>query len=77
VKLAGNAVQRFPLNKEFLDIGFHVMLLVAPYEQLLDYGDRLLAANGRIKIPFFSRDDLFNVVIDSRGRRLFTERRTA
>jgi len=37
------------------------------------FGDQLLKDTGVIRIPFFSEDRFFQLVIDSRNKRIYTE----
>lgn len=62
-----------PLNENVIDLTFLAELLVGDYDHLELLGDRLLATRGRIRIPFFSSDRFFYVVIDSGSKSIFTE----
>jgi tetratricopeptide (TPR) repeat protein len=65
--------QLAPLNETVLDTVFHGEIIVGKYEDLEEVGDRILKAKGSIKIPFYSKDRYFDVVIDQINQRLFTE----
>jgi hypothetical protein len=73
VTLIKDMSQLAPLNEAVLDMIFHGEMISAKYEDLEEVGDRILKAKGSIRIPFYSRDRYFNVVIDQKNRRLFTE----
>lgn len=62
-----------PLNDNVLNLMFHAQLLTGNYEETERLGDRLLEARGKISIPFFSYDRFFKLVIDSAGKRIYTE----
>lgn len=77
MRMLQEASKTYPLSPWILDRVFHAALLTASYEDLQSLGDRILDAKGSIKIPFYSRQSLFWVVIDSRKRRLYTEENQA
>jgi hypothetical protein len=56
-----------------MNLVFHVVLLSGQYENLQALGDRILAAQGTIRIPFYSRDRFFDVVIDGKLKRLYSQ----
>jgi hypothetical protein len=72
-RLVANAEEHFPLNSWVLDHAFFATLLSKPYEDVESFGDKILEAKGSLRIPFYSRDALFDVVIDVRRRRAYTE----
>lgn len=72
-RLVANAEDRFPLNSWVLDQAFFATLLSKPYEDTESFGDKILNAKGTLRIPFYSRDMLFDLVIDKRSRRIRTE----
>jgi hypothetical protein len=51
----------------------HAVLLSGNYEQMQSFGDQLLKDTGVIRIPFYSSDRFFQLVIDSRNKRIYTE----
>jgi hypothetical protein len=72
-RLIANAEQHFPLNGWVLDQAFFATLLAKPYEDVESLGDKILGAKGTLRIPFYSRGSLFDLVIDVRKSRLRTE----
>jgi hypothetical protein len=72
-RLIANAEEHFPLNSWVLDHAFFITLLSKPYEDVESFGDKILEAKGTLRIPFYSRDALFDVVVDVRRRRIYTE----
>lgn len=72
-RLVANAEEHFPLNHWVLDHAFFATLLSKPYEDVESFGDKILEAKGTLRIPFYSQDALFDVVIDARKRRVYTE----
>jgi hypothetical protein len=62
-----------PLNHDVMDLVFHAQMLTGDYDALEKLGDMLLDAKGTVRIPFFASDRFFNLVIDSKQKRLFTE----
>lgn len=73
LKLIANAARLFPLNPRVLDLEFQAALLTSGYEDLEAFGDQILDAKGTLRIPFYSEDALFDLVIDGRQRRIYTE----
>jgi len=71
--LVADAEQHFPLNSWVLDQAFFATLLLKPYEDTESLGDKVLGAKGTLHIPFYARDSLYDLVIDSRNHRLRTE----
>lgn len=65
--------QLAPLNDWVLDLIFHGEMISSKYEDLEAIGDRILKAKGAIKIPFYSNDRYFYVVIDQKNQRLLTQ----
>lgn len=65
-------VRLVPLNDFALDMLFHAEILVGDYRDVENLGDRLLSAKGDIRLPFFSKDKYFDVVIDSKKRRIYS-----
>jgi hypothetical protein len=64
----------FPLDPRMQDLRFHTVLISSPrYQDVARVGEETLAAKGSLRIPFFSRDRLFWLVIDTRRGRIFTE----
>lgn len=72
IRLVANAVRAFPLNPEMLDLAFHAALLTSDYEIIESFGDEILEAKGSIRIPFYSREKRFQLVIDTRNRLITT-----
>jgi hypothetical protein len=72
--LVANADRLFPLNNWVLDQAFFATLLARPYEDVESFGDLILEAKGSLRLPFYSRGTLFDLVIDSGTRHLRTER---
>jgi hypothetical protein len=73
MRLVSNATRLYPLNPWVQDLAFHAALLSAQYEDFESFGDKLLEAKGSIRLPFYSRQSLFYVVVDSRKKRVYTE----
>lgn len=73
MRLVSNAARLYPLNPWVQDLAFHATLLSAPYEELELFGDKILRAKGSIRVPFYSRQSLFYLVIDSKAQRIYTE----
>jgi len=74
MQILANSEKEFPLSSWVLDHAFFATLLSdRPYEDLEAFGDTILDAKGILKIPFYSRDALFNLVIDTRTRHIRTE----
>jgi hypothetical protein len=74
MKLVANSEKEFPLSSWVLDHAFFATLLSdRPYEDLESFGDAILEAKGSLRIPFYSRDALFDFVIDARTRHIRTE----
>jgi tetratricopeptide (TPR) repeat protein len=74
VQIIANSQKRFPLNSWVLDHAFLATLLSdRPYEDLESLGDKILEAKGDLRIPFYSGDALFDLVIDGRTRHIKTE----
>jgi hypothetical protein len=73
MRLVSNATRLYPLNPWVQDLAFHAALLSAQYEDFESFGDKLLEAKGSIRLPFYSKQSLFSVVVDSRKRRIYTE----
>jgi hypothetical protein len=71
------AVKVAPLSDHALDLAFHEAMLTADFDAVASLGDRILAAKGSIRIPCVSTDRYFDLVIDARSRRIFTEEDTA
>jgi hypothetical protein len=72
-RLVANAEQHFPLNSWVMDQAFFATLLGKPYEDVESLGDKILAAKGTLRVPFYSRDSLFELVIDTKNHRLYTQ----
>jgi hypothetical protein len=69
-----NALARLaPLSDDARNLTFHAALLSGNYDQMQTFGDQLLKDTGVIRIPFFSEDRFFQLVIDSRNKRIYTE----
>jgi hypothetical protein len=47
--------------------------MTSSYEDLEAFGDQILDAKGSLRIPFYSEDALFDLVIDARQKRIYTE----
>jgi hypothetical protein len=62
-----------PLSDDARNLTFHAALLSGNYDQLQTIGDQLLKDTGVIRIPFYSSDRFFQLVIDSRNKRIYTE----
>jgi hypothetical protein len=74
MELIANAEKQFPLSPWVLDHAFFATLLSdRPYEDLESFGDFILEAKGTLRLPFYSREALFDVVLDTRNRRIRTE----
>jgi hypothetical protein len=74
MKLIANSEKEFPLSSWVLDHAFFATLLSdRPYEDLESFGDAILEAKGSLRIPFYARDALFDLVIDARTRHIRTE----
>jgi hypothetical protein len=74
MKIVANSEKEFPLSSWVLDHAFFATLLSdRPYEDLEAFGDTILDAKGILRIPFYSRDALFNLVIDARTHHIRTE----
>lgn len=74
MRIVANSEKEFPLSSWVLDHAFFATLLSdRPYEDLESFGDTILEAKGVLKIPFYSRDALFNLVIDTRTHHIRTE----
>jgi hypothetical protein len=71
--LVGKLSRLAPLSEDVMDLAFHVTLLSSKYEDLQLLGEKILAAQGHIKIPFYARDRFFTLVIDTKMKRLYTE----
>ena len=65
-------VKLAPLSDFALNSLFHAEMLVGDYPELENLGDRILSAKGEIRLPFFSKDKYFDVVIDSKKRRIYS-----
>jgi hypothetical protein len=63
----------FPLAPLVQDLLFHVHLLAAPYEELEELGDTILTARGEIRLPCYSGDKRFDLVIDRRNGHFYYE----
>jgi len=61
-----------PLDNDVQTMSFHAALIKGDYEEVQKYGDLLLSANGRLSIPFYSKDTFFSLVIDARLRHVLT-----
>ena len=71
MELIANAEKQFPLSPWVLDHAFFATLLSdRPYEDLESFGDSILEAKGTLRVPFYSRDALFDVVLDMRNRHI-------
>jgi hypothetical protein len=74
MKLVANAEKEFPLSSWVLDHAFFATLLSdRPYEDLESFGDAIMEAKGSLRIPFYARDVLFDLVIDERSHHIRTE----
>ena len=74
MKLVANSEKEFPLSPWVLDHAFFATLLSdRPYEDLESFGDAILAAKGNLRIPFYARDVLFDLVIDGKTGHIRTE----
>jgi hypothetical protein len=74
MKIVANSEKEFPLSSWVLDHAFFATLISdRPYEDLEAFGDTILDAKGILRIPFYSRDALFNLVIDTRTHHIRTE----
>ena len=73
IELVSNLIQMAPLSDDVRSLVFHAQLLAGQYDELEQWGDRLLREKGSIRIAFFASDRFFNLVIDSRQKRLYTE----
>ena len=62
-----------PLNSHVMDVAFHGQLLLGKYEELEQLGDKIINAKGDIKVPFYASDRFFNLVVDARQHRIFSE----
>jgi hypothetical protein len=62
-----------PLNDDVMDMAFHLALLSTKYEDLEALGDKILAAKGSIRIAFYSRDRFFNLIVDVKKKRIYTQ----
>jgi hypothetical protein len=62
-----------PLDERVIDLIFHSGFMTMQYKDFEGLGDRLLHIKGDIRIPFFSNDRYFYVVLDSNTKRLYTE----
>jgi hypothetical protein len=65
-------VKLVPLNDLALNSLFHAEMLVGDYPEVENVGDRMLTAKGDIRLPFFSKDKYFDVVIDGKKRRIYS-----
>jgi hypothetical protein len=65
-------VKLAPLDDFALNSLFHAEMLVGDYPEVENVGDRILTAKGDIRLPFFSKDKYFDVVIDSKKRRIYS-----
>ena len=69
-----DANRTFPLDPRMQDLRFHAVLISTPsYEDVARVGNEILKAKGSLRIPFFSRDSLFWLVLDQRKQRIYTE----
>lgn len=68
-----NAARLYPLNPWVQDLAFHAAMLSAPYEDFESFGDKLLEAKGSLRLPFYSKQSIFYVVIDAKRRRIYSE----
>jgi len=73
VEYVNNLTQIAPLNTDIVDLGFHAELLIGDYDKLEQMGDRLLKLGHSIRIPFYSSDRFFRVVIDPKRQHIYTE----
>jgi hypothetical protein len=70
--LVRDAARLFPLNPRVLDLEFQASLFSASYEDLESFGDKILEAKGTLRIPFYSQDALFDLVIDAQNQLIYT-----
>lgn len=69
-----NALARSaPLSDDARNLTFHTALLSGNYDQMQSLGDQMLKDTGIIRIPFYSSDRFFQLVIDSHKKRIYTE----
>jgi len=54
-------------------LGFHAELSSGNYDELERFGDNLLKNKGAIRMPFFSSDRYFQLVIDLGKKHIYTE----
>lgn len=73
VQLVGNLIRLVPLSDEAQNLTFHAELLTGNYDQLERLGDKLLKEKGLIRIPFFSTNSFFQVVVDASKKHVYTE----
>jgi hypothetical protein len=73
IDIVGKLSKLAPLNPQVMNLAFHATLLSSQYENLQTLGDKILAAQGTIRIPFYSRDRYFDVVIDSKMKSIYSQ----
>jgi hypothetical protein len=71
--VVGKLTRVAPLSPEVIDLVFHVALLSSKYDNLQALGDKILAAKGTIRIPFYTYPEYFDMVIDIKLRTLYTQ----
>lgn len=69
-----NALARLvPLTDDARNLSFHAALLSGNYDRMQTLGDQMLKDTGIIRIPFYSSERFFQLVIDSRKKHIYTE----
>lgn len=68
-----NLARLAPLGDDIGNLLFHAELLSGNYEELERFGDRLLKDRGIIRVPFFSSDSYFQLVIDAGKKHIYTQ----
>jgi hypothetical protein len=62
-----------PLSERVMNLAFHATLLSSKYDELQALGDKILAGQGAIRIPFYSADKYFAVVIDDKAKSIYSQ----
>jgi hypothetical protein len=72
-KLADQFLSLFPFDDRALDLAFHASMFTLDTESFIGFGDAILAQKGKISIPFCDEVHFFDLVIDAREERIYTE----
>ena len=70
-------LERYPDNAVTMDTELHALLLTAPYAAVKEHAVETMRRTGSLRIPFYSRERPFWLVIDGKNQRILTENHPA